>query len=455
MAQWEPYLKDHQSEFVEQLLAFCRIPSISALPDHAGDVERAAEWTAQRLWDAGIENVQVMRTGGHPVVYGDWLHAPGKTTVLLYGHFDVQPTDPEALWTTPPFKPTIRDGRVYARGVSDNKSGVLITILAVEALLKTAGALPVNVKFCFEGQEEIGSPQIPAFVDAHKSLLACDMVLNSDGGQYSETDPALLISLRGACGVQIDVTGPKADQHSGVVGGAIQNPLNALAEIIASMHTPDGKIAVQGFYDDVVEASPKERARIAAIPADDEAAKRQLGVDELFGEPGYTTTERTWIRPTLDVNGIWGGFQGEGTKTVIAREGHAKITCRLVPNQTPRKIVDLLEAHVNKHTPKGVKAVTQKLSIGALPYQVPTDHPGNVAAAAVLKELYGKDPYYGGMGGSVPITEVFLRYLGAHTVSFGFTLTDEQVHAPNEFFRLSSFERGQKAFCLLLERLGR
>lgn len=453
MALWEPYLADHRQRFVAELLDFLRIPSISALPDHAGDVQRAAEWVAARLKNAGIESVRVLPTGGHPVVYGEWLHAPAKPTVLIYGHFDVQPVDPIELWTNTPFEPTIRDDRVYARGASDNKGTLLPAIIAVEALLKTTGALPVNVKFFFEGQEEIGSPQLPAFVAANKALLACDLVLNTDGGQWSETEPALNVGLRGICGMQIDVYGARSDLHSGGYGGSIQNPLHALAQLLASMHTPEGRVAVEGFYDDVSPLSPEDRARIAAVPFDETQYKAQIGVDELFGEPGYTTYERVWARPTLELNGMWGGFQGEGTKTVLPREAHAKITCRLVPHQNPHKILSLLQAHVEKHAPQGVRIVARPEEAVAWPYLVPADHPGNRAARDVLVELYGREPYYIRSGGSVPVCETFLRYLGAYSISFGFGLRDERAHAPDEFFRLVSFERGQRAYCMLLGRL--
>jgi len=454
MAPWESYLTQNEPRFVTELLAFLRIPSISSLPENAKDVQRAAEWVAARLQSAGMEGVKVMPTGGHPVVYGEWLHAPGKQTILIYGHFDVQPVDPLDLWTNPPFEPVIKDNRVYARGASDDKGNLLLAIVAVEALLKTTGKLPVNLKFLAEGQEEIGSPQLPAYVAANKKLLASDLVLNADGGQWSESHPALLEGLRGICSIQIDVQGPNTDLHSGVFGGAIQNPLHALAELIASMHTPDGKVAIAGFYDDVAVLSPAERVRLAAVPFHEDTYKAQIGVEELYGESGYTTNERTWVRPTLEVNGIWGGFQGEGTKTVLPREAHAKISCRLVPHQEPAKILDLLEAHIQKHTPRGVKVTVRRGEATARPYLMPVDHPGNEAARAVLIELYGKEPYYIRSGGSVPICDVLLQHLGAYSVSFGFGLSEDRVHAPDEFFSLDRFRRGQVAFCKVLEKLG-
>lgn len=451
--KWERYLEDHQAQYVQELLDLCRIPSISASPEHAPDVQRAAEWIASRLRAAGLEEVQVMPTGGHPVVYGQWLHAAGAPTALIYGHFDVQPVDPLDQWTTPPFEPTIRDGRLYARGASDNKGDSLGAIQALEALLATEGALPINVKCLFEGQEEIGGPQVPAFVEANQRQLACDLVLNADGGQWSETEPSLSLGLRGICGLEVDVLGANSDLHSGGYGGAVQNPLHALAALIASLHTPDGGVAVEGFYDDVAPLGAEERAGIASVPYNEADYLARLGLQETFGEPGYSTYERTWARPTLEVNGLWGGFQGQGIKTVLPREAHAKITCRLVPNQEPGKVEKLVEAHVRRHAPSGVKVRAHSEGVGARPYLVPAEHPGNRAARDVLFELYGREPYQTRSGGSVPICETFLRYLGVHSIAFGFGLRDEQVHAPNEFFRLASYARGRRAYCMLLKRL--
>ncbi|NLG49453.1 MAG: dipeptidase [Chloroflexi bacterium] len=453
MVDWRDYLEKNQPRFLGELIEFLRIPSISALPEHAEDVSHAADWLARRLAEAGVENAQVLATGGHPVVHGDWLHAPNKPTVLIYGHFDVQPVDPLGEWERPPFEPEVQDGRIYARGASDNKGNLMVPVLAVEALLRAEGSLPVNVKFFFEGQEEIGSPQLPAFIEQHRDLLACDMVLNADVSQWGENQPALLVGLRGACSMQIDVRGPNSDLHSGVYGGAVRNPVQALVEILASMLSPEGRITVEGFYDDVQPLSEEERAQIAAVPLDEAKYKRDLGVDALHGEPGYTTLERTWARPTLDVNGIWGGFQGEGAKTVIPREAHCKFSCRLVPYQDPDKIVRLLTDHVRRHTPTGVRVDVQQLSVCARPYLIPADHWGNQVAGAVLEELYGVRPLQIRMGGSVPICGLFQDVLGVYTIGFGFALEDERIHAPNEFYRVSSFRRGQLAYGMMLKRL--
>ena len=455
MTDYQSYLAAHQERYLKELLDFLRIPSISALPEHAQEVARAGHWVAQRLTAAGVENVEVLPTGGHPVAYGDWLHAPGKPTILIYGHFDVQPVDPVELWTHPPFEPTVVGDRVFARGASDDKGNMLAPILAVEALLLGEGAAPVNLKFCFEGQEEIGSPQIPDFMPPHKERFACDLAVSADGGQYSETEPILLMSLRGISGIQIDVRGATTDLHSGLHGGRVQNPIHALTQILSSLRRADGSVAVEGFYDDVVELTSEERAAIAQVPFEPDEYLRQLGLDKEFGEPGYTNRERGWIRPTLEMNGIWGGFQEEGIKTVLPNAAHAKITCRLVANQDPERIFALLQEHIAQHTPVGVTVDVKPLSIRGKPYSISADHWGNRAAAAVLTEFYGREPYLTRSGGSIPITGVFEEQLGADTISFGFGIEDENFHAPDEFFRLASFRKSQRAYCRLLEELGK
>lgn len=451
---WETYLEEQQPRYQEELLQFLSIPSISALPEHAGAVQQAARWVADRLVAAGLENVQILPTSGHPVAYGEWLHAPGKPTVMIYGHFDTQPADPLDLWTNPPFEPRIRDDRVYARGASDDKGNMFIPILAVEALLQSEGALPLNVKFFLEGQEEIGSPQLPALIAGQRNRLSCELVLSADGAQYGEEQPALMVAFKGLAGVQIDVRGARTDLHSGFYGGAVANPIHALVHILDTMRSPDGKILVEGFYDTVVPLSAEDRAAIAAVPFDEQAFKEAIGVAALVAEPGYTPQEHLAGRPTLEANGIWGGFQGEGIKTVLPNEAHAKITCRLVANQVPATIVELLTRHIEQHTPPGVQATVRPLPGAAKPYLVPVDHWGNRAAEAVLTEMYGKAPYYWRIGGSIPVCELFLSSLGAYTVNFGFGLMDEQIHAPDEFFRLSSFRRGQVAYGRILHRLG-
>ncbi|MEO7019225.1 MAG: M20/M25/M40 family metallo-hydrolase, partial [Ktedonobacteraceae bacterium] len=357
-------------------------------------------------------------------------------------------------WTNPPFEPIVRNDRVYARGASDDKGCMLIPILAVEALLQAEGTLPVNVKFFLEGQEEIGSPQVPTLIAEQKDLFACDLVISADGAQYSETQPGLLVAFKGLAGVQIDVRGAKSDLHSGVYGGAVPNPIHALVHLLDSMRSSENHILIEGFYDTVVPLTEADRAAIAAIPFDAEAARAAIGITAHVAEAGYTPAEHLSARPTLEVNGIWGGFQGEGIKTVLPNEAHAKITCRLVANQEPTTIIDLISKHVAQHTPPGVQATVRPLPGTAKPYLVPVDHWGSQAAAAVLTEVYGKAPYIMRVGGSIPVCELFLSMLDAYTINFAFGLSDEQFHAPDEFFRLSSFRRGPVAYGKLLHRLG-
>lgn len=454
MSSWTTYLAEHSEQHLNELLEFLRIPSISSLPENADDVRKAGEWVADRIRRAEIENVELMETGGHPVVYGDWLHASADApTIMIYGHFDTQPVDPLELWSSPPFEPVIRDGRIYARGASDDKGNMLVPILAVDALLATEGKLPINLKFFFEGQEEIGSPQLPGFIEAHKDRFACDMILSADGGQYSEDEPALLIGLRGLCAMQIDVYGANSDLHSGMYGGAVANPLHVMAQLLASMRSEDGKILIEGFYDDVRALTDEDRDLLAKVPQTDQDVMDQVGVDALFGEPGFTMLERRWARPTLEVNGMWGGFQGEGVKTVLPNEAHAKITCRLVADQDPRQVIQAITHHVQKHTPAGARVTVTPEQSMANAYLMPNDHPGNVAASAVHQELYGREPYYIRTGGSIPFCSLFRDQLGVYTVNFAFGLNDERAHAPDEFWRLSSFERGKTAYCMLIHEL--
>jgi len=452
---WETYLFLHREKFLDELMDFLRIPSISALPAHATDVQRAAQWVENRMKAAGIESVRVIPTGGHPVVYGEWLHAPGKPTVLVYGHFDTQPVDPLALWDTPPFEPVIKEGRIYARGSTDDKGNMFIPIVVAEALLKTGGTLPLNLKFLFEGEEEIASPHLPALIEKNKDLLSCDMVLSADGGQWEEDQPAVVLGTRGVTSVFVDVRGPDHDVHSGTYGGAIANPIHALVQILSALHDQDGRVAVKGFYNDVRPLTQEERDQVARIPFDEPAYLGETGSVCLFGEKGFSTYERTGARPTLEINGLWGGFQGEGTKTVLPSTAHAKISCRLVADQDPVKIADLVVRQIHQSAPPGVHVTATKSESGAAPYLIPPEHKGLRVAHTVLKELYGRDPYWVRMGGTIPANAIFRDYLGAYTIVFAFGLNDELQHSPNEFFRLSSYERGQKAYGMLLERLGK
>jgi acetylornithine deacetylase/succinyl-diaminopimelate desuccinylase-like protein len=454
MALWQDYLNTHRSRFIHELCDFIRIPSVSADPAHSDDVTSAAEWVASRLRTAGAENVSVMSTGGHPCVYADWLNAGiSQPTVLIYGHFDVQPAVPFELWTTPPFDPDIRDDKIFGRGASDDKGGMLIPILSCESMMKTNGKLPVNVKFIFEGQEEIGSPNMPEFVAKNRNLLSADMIFSSDGLQWTADEPNIVVGLKGLSSMELKVTGAKGDLHSGLHGGAVANPLLALSQILAGLKNTDGKILVDGFYNGVHELTDEEREEIASVPYDEANYMTELGVEELHGEPGYSSRERAWARPTIDVNGIWGGYQGEGSKTVLPNEARAKITCRLVGDQDPEQIFESIVAHAKKICPKGVKFSGERLVGSGTPFRVPKNHNSSEVARQILEEVYEMPPYITRLGGSIPIISTFLQELGVHTTMFGFSIGDENLHAPDEFFRLRNFDRGQTAYCRLFERL--
>ncbi|MBO2519610.1 dipeptidase [Limnochorda pilosa] len=457
MADLDRYLEERRERYVEELKEFLRIPSISALPEHREDIERAAAWVADALRRAGVPKVEIfpLQGGeGHPVVYGEWVVDPAKPTYLIYGHYDVQPVDPIELWESPPFEPEERDGKLYARGATDDKGCLFEAIKGVEALRDLKGAPPVNVKFLLEGEEEIGSPNLGAFLEENRELLKCDVVLGADGSMLSPDQGCLTIASRGLAACQIDVYGPNQDLHSGSYGGAVANPLHVLAQIVASFHTPDGRVAVSGFYDRVRPLSEKERADLAAIPFDEEAWLREIGLEAAFGEPGYSTLERIGARPTLEVNGMWGGFQGKGTKTVLPSEAHAKITCRLVPDQDPDQILDLIEAHVKKHQVPGVRVEFQRFPGSARPYAMPADHPTLEVAARVLEELYGKPAPTVRMGGTVPVAELFSSILGTWFLYYSFGDPDTRLHAPNEFIRTGTIPRAVKGYYRLLEALG-
>lgn len=437
----DQYFKDHRSDQLEELKAFLRIPSISSLTEHKGDVRKAAEWLKNAMEKAGLENAEVFETDGHPVVYADWLHAEGKPTVLVYGHYDVQPVDPLNLWETPPFDPHVRDNKLYARGASDDKGQTFMHVKAVEALLQLDGELPVNIKFIVEGEEEIGSPTLPKYVEQNQEQLKADLVVISDTGMQGPGRPAVCYGLRGLAGIQIDVKGPKGDLHSGLYGGAVQNPLHAVVEILQSFRDKEGVIQVEGFYDDVLDVSDEERLEFAALEFDLEKEKQELGIAEDFGEKGYSFVERTWIRPTLEINGITGGFSGEGIKTVLPAEASAKITCRLVPNQDPDDIVAKLRAHVEANKPDGVMVTISDFDKGQ-PFLTPYDHPAIQAAGRSYEKVYNVKTAFTRMGGSVPIVAVFDQVLGLPVVLMGFGLASENFHAPNEHFHLENFDKG-------------
>lgn len=445
------YLRAHRDRIVAELIEFASIPSVSTDAAYADGMAAAADWVAGQLARAGVDGVRILPTQRHPVVYGEWLHAPGAPTILVYGHYDVQPPDPLAAWHSPPFAPEIRDGRLYARGVSDDKGPMLIPLKVAEAFLATRGALPLNVKFLFEGEEEIGSPSLEPFIADNRELLAADYALSADGAMWRFDLPSITVASRGMAGLEFTVTGAAKDLHSGRHGGAVANALHALAELVASLHTPDGRVAVAGFYDDVADLTAAERAELAALPFDEADYLAQTGAPATFGEAGYTTLERMWARPTLEINGMWGGYQGQGSKTVIPHTAHAKITCRLVPGQQPADITAKVTRHLETHTPPGVRLSLQHDRHEALPYRIPADHVGLQVGAAVLADLYGQTPVQVRMGGTLPVSELFQRLLGIYTVFFSFSTADEDFHAPNEFFRLQRLDDGLMAWAKFWE----
>lgn len=441
MDQLNAYFEKNRDTHLGQLREFLSIPSISALSEHKDDMTKAAEWLAESFRQAGMENVSIEPTAGHPVVYADWLHAEGKPTILVYGHYDVQPVDPLNLWDSEPFAPEIRDGKLYARGATDDKGQAFMHVKAAEALLQLDGELPVNMKFIIEGEEEIGSPNLVAFIKDHKEKLAADTIVISDTALYAPGQPAICYALRGLSGIQIDVKGAKSDLHSGTFGGGVANPIHAVAEILASFHDKEGTITVDGFYENVRPLSDEERQAYRDLDFDEEAQRKELDVPELFGEPGYSFLERTSARPTLEVNGVFGGFSGEGIKTVLPSEAGAKITCRLVPDQTPGEIVEKLEAHIDKHKPHGVEVTVTQFDQG-LPYITPFDHPALEAASRSYEKVYGVPTVYTRGGGSIPIVADFDAILGLPVVLMGFGLETENLHGPNEHLTLENFDKG-------------
>lgn len=452
-ADLQTYLKNERTRQLDELMEFLRIPSVSSSTENRPDMQRAAEWLAQSLAQAGIENVKIMPTAGHPVVYGDWLHAPGKPTALIYGHYDVQPADPLEGWETPPFQPAIRDGKLYARGATDDKAQLFMHIKTVEAHLRTQGSLPVNVKFCFEGEEEIASPNLPSFLESQAELLQADLIVISDGPMHAKDVPSLCVGLRGLCGFELEVKGPRSDLHSGLYGGGVANPVTALVELLSSMRDDQGRITVEGFYDKVAPLSEAEREAFRKLNPDEEQIMQELGVAELAGEAGYSFLERTTARPTLEINGISGGFYGEGLKPIVPSSAVAKISCRLVDRQHPDEIMDLIERHIERRKPAGVTVAMKRTHRGK-PFFVSPDEPFVQAAAKAFEIGFGKPPVYIRSGGSIPIVEVFSRVLGAPVVMMDLGLPDENMHAPNEHYHLENFDKGIVTLCAYWEHLG-
>ncbi len=453
MSSAAAYVKDNRQRYLDQLSELLRIPSVSTDPDRAGDVRRAAEWMKARLEAAGCTRAEIHDTKRHPIVYGEWLGAAGKPTILVYGHYDVQPVDPIELWQTPPFEPTIRDGRVFARGAADDKGQVIIHVNAFEAHMKTSGTCPVNVKFLIEGEEEIGSPNLTPFIQANLEKLRCDATVVSDTAMFSRTVPSICHGLRGLTYLQVDLRGTDRDLHSGTYGGAVVNPAWALVEMLAKLKDAKGKIRVPGFYDKVLKLTAAERKAFRSLPHSDAKYKKSIGAPDLFGEAGFTTLERTWARPTLEINGIWGGFSGEGAKTVIPAEAHAKISCRLVPNQTPKEISKKVEACLKKIAPKSVKVSVRHLH-GGEAWLAETDHPALQAAGRAVKRAFGRAPVFIREGGSIPVIATFDRLLEVPSVLMGIGQHDDNLHAPNEKIDLDNFFRGNEAAAFLMEELG-
>jgi len=449
----DTYLAANEARAMDELFQLLRIPSVSARSEHDVDTARAAEWMAESMRSAGLQ-ATVHATEGHPVVVGEWRGAPGKPTVLIYGHYDVQPAEPLELWESPPFEPSVRDGRIYARGSVDDKGQLFLHVKALQAHLAVRGALPVNVIVLAEGEEEVGSEHLAPFIEAQQELLACDWVVISDSAMFAPGLPSILSSLRGLAYFQIDVVGPSTDLHSGSYGGAVVNPAMALARILATMHDADGRIAIPGFYDDVVEWTSAEREALRALPFADEAFRHETGASALGGEKGYATLERLWARPTCEVNGLLSGYTGEGAKTVLPSKAMAKVSCRLVPDQRPERIAELMQAHVERVAPEGVSAKVTHLH-GGRPWRAHLDGPLYDAARRALGAAFGREPVVTGEGGSIPVVGDFERILGAPVLLMGFGLPGENAHAPNEWMSVENFHRGTRAAAALLEELGR
>ncbi len=440
MKDLKKHIETNEDRLLDELFEFIRIPSVSSKEAHKADMYKATEWVKENLLKKGADKAEVCETQGHPVVYGEKIIDPGLPTVLIYGHYDVQPPEPLELWKSPPFEPEIRDGRIYARGADDDKGQMFMHFAAFEYLVET-GQLPCNVKFMIEGEEEIGSPSLGQFLKDNREKLAADVILVSDTSMLGAETPSITTGLRGLSFCEVHVTGPNRDLHSGLFGGAVANPVNVLCEMIGSLIDENGRIAVKGFYDDVEELSPEEREEMGRAPFDDEKYKEALGVEELAGEKGYTTLERTGIRPTLDVNGIWGGYTGEGAKTVLPSEAHAKISMRLVPHQKSEKITRLFKDHFLSIAPKTVK-VTVDFLHGGEGYVSPTDTPAYKAASKAYEKTYGIKPIPYRSGGSIPIISLFEHTLGIKTILMGFGLESDAIHSPNENYPLSQFFRG-------------
>ena len=453
MSDLMAYLDEHKQDFEDDLCELLAIPSVSADSRHQPDMARAAQWMADHLRGLGLDT-ELVETAGHPIVYAESPVVEGAPTVLVYGHYDVQPPDPLQEWISPPFEPTQRDGNIYARGATDDKGQMLTHVKSAEAWLKTAGHLPVQLKYVIEGEEEVGSENLGSFLEEHQKRLACDVVVISDSCQFGPGQPAITYGLRGIAYYELHVTGPRQDLHSGTFGGAVMNPANALARILANLIDADGRIQVPGFYEDVVPLAEREREQFAALPFHEGAFAEKLGIDEVAGESGYTTLERRWARPTFDVHGLSGGYQGEGGKTVLPSQASAKFSFRLVPQQKPEQISQSLREFIGEICPPGVQWELQEMH-GAPGIVVSLDSPFISAAAAAIERGFGRSPLFIREGGSIPIVGEFTEMLDTDTLLLGWGLDDDNTHSPNEKFCLADFHRGIKASAYLWGELGR
>ncbi|MEO6583574.1 MAG: dipeptidase [Ferruginibacter sp.] len=440
MQVWKDYQEKNKDRFLNELLELLRIPSVSAKSEHKDDMIKCAEAVKVRLLEAGADKVEIYPTAGHPIVFGEKIIDSAKPTVLVYGHYDVQPAEPLDLWKSPPFDPQIIDGKIFARGSCDDKGQFYMHIKALETLVQT-NTLQNNFKFCLEGEEEVGSPNLGKFVSANKELLEADCVLISDSAMISLETPSIDIGVRGLSYIEVELTGPNRDLHSGVYGGAVANPITILAKMIASLHDENNHVTIPGFYDDVAVATEEERKLMAKAPFDEKEFKDDLGVAELWGEKGFSTNERTGIRPTIELNGIWGGYTGEGAKTVLPSKAFAKISARLVPNQQSDKITDLLINHLHKITPPNV-TLKASLHHGGEPYMTPIDSKAYKAASKAMETTFGKVPIPVRGGGSIPICALFEKELGIKIVFMGFGLDSDNLHSPNEKFNIANFYKG-------------
>ena len=443
-----------QDQYVEELKDLVRIPSISSSPEHRKDVMRCAEFVRDEMARIGLEQVEVHETDGHPIVYGEWLAAPEKPTVLIYGHYDVQPVDPLDLWVTPPFEPDVREGRMYGRGTVDDKGQIHIHFKAIESWLETHGALPLNVKFIAEGEEEIGSENLGPFLDAHRDLLKADVALISDTPMFHKGMPSICYGLRGLAYFQINLRGSRQDLHSGSFGGVVKNPVHALAEVLNRLKDDSGRITIPGFYDDVLDITPEERKALGKLPFDEDAFRNTIASPKLFGESGYSVLESLWCRPTLDVCGIWGGFTGEGAKTIIPAKAHAKVSMRLVPNQKPERIGQLFETYVRAITPPEVEVTVDRLH-GGMPFLSDRTDPVFGAAKEALKRGFGTESVFIREGGSIPFVQTLHEALEIPILLIGFGLPDENAHAPNEWLDLENYHKGILSSIYLYEALSR